>query len=95
VRSGPIVVLVSTRAGAGRTCDDNEERQARNRHLAGLQGGRDDERVLPAGEWPFDDVDVRAIIRGLFEANAKLSDIAKDVAAIRAWLEEDDDEERE
>ena len=35
------------------------------------------------------------IIRSLFRMNAKLADIGEDVAAIRAYLEEDDGEEEE
>jgi hypothetical protein len=35
------------------------------------------------------------IIRTLFRMNAKLADIREDVAAIRAYLEEDDGEEEE
>jgi hypothetical protein len=44
-------------------------------------------------EPPVDRQDVSSIIGGLFEMNAKLADIAEDVSAIRAMLEEDDDEE--
>jgi hypothetical protein len=41
----------------------------------------------------LDPENVRAIIGGLFEMNAKLGDISDDVAAIRALLEEEDDGE--
>jgi len=37
--------------------------------------------------------DVTAIITGLFDLNAKLAEITRDVSAIRNWLVEDDEEE--
>jgi hypothetical protein len=40
-----------------------------------------------------DEVDARAIIRGVFEIFAVLTDIARDVAAIRSALEDDGEEE--
>jgi hypothetical protein len=46
-------------------------------------------------ESPVDRDDVTAIIGGLFDANAKLTEIAYDVRRIRLFLEDDDEEEEE
>jgi hypothetical protein len=44
---------------------------------------------------PADRDDVTAIMGGLFDVNAKLSEIAYDVRRIRRFLEDADDDEEE
>jgi hypothetical protein len=41
----------------------------------------------------MDPDDTTAILHGVFELNAKLAEVAKDVNDIRDWLVDDDEEE--
>ena len=43
----------------------------------------------------MDAEDTRAIIRGVFDLNATLVEISRDLNALRNWFVEDDEEEEE
>ncbi len=52
-------------------------------------------RKVEPWEPPLDKHDVEAILKGLFDANVRLLDVAENVVAIRRLLEEDEQEEED